>query len=144
MPERSVTRECDCPVPRDHREFSPGFRDGYCRHCGGWINPAWLSTDETFDEFFDHLARIPGVTPAFIQHCRQRELAGRPVFGHEFLARNNDIEASEEVADFANYMLFRCLRKRREGKPSNRAKALRAAHHAALAHQLALELAAEQ
>lgn len=144
MPEVSATRECDCPVPRDHKEFNPGYRDGWCRVCGGWINPEWLSTDENFDEFFGHLALVPGVGPEFVDHCRERELAGRPIFGHQFLARNNDIEASEEVSDFANYMLFRCLRKRREGKPENRPKALQAAYHAAMAHRLALELAAEQ
>lgn len=143
MAETSVSKECDCPVPADHKDFHAGFRDGWCRNCGRKLNPDWLSTDENFNRFFDHLAATPGVHPEFVEHCRRRELAGRPEFGCLFLDRENEIEGCEEVADFANYMMFSLLRRRREGRHENTAKALEAARHAAIAHRLALELASE-
>jgi hypothetical protein len=104
------------------------------------LDDRWLSTDSNFDEFFDHLSQSPDVPQAFVEHCRYRERAGRPVFGNRFHGRNNEREAAEEVADFAIYMLLGQLKRRRLGLPENRAKAMEAARHAAIAWRLAWEL----
>jgi len=123
-------RECDCAVPEDAGKIRPGW----CRMCGGRINPRWTSNDRTFSEFFDQLADLPDVEPSFIEHCRHRETAGRDEFGHAFLDRENCLEGLEEAADLAIYSELHLLRCRREGKREQTELALEAARLAALAY----------
>jgi len=129
-------RECDCPTPQDAGKNRPG----YCRICGGRISERWTSNDRTIQEFMDHLLSLPGVDPALIHQCVKRERTGREEFGHKFLARENEAEALEELADFVNYLLFRVLRARREGRPEKLEFVLQAAHHAALAYDITRRL----
>lgn len=131
--------KCECRRPPTAHRWPKR-----CLRCGGSLDPEWQSSDETFAEFFDHLACSPDVEAAFVEHCRMREEAGRPVFGQSFHRRNNEREAMEEVADFANYMLFGCLKRRRLGSEEQRAKAMEAARHAAIAWKLAVEIDQEK
>lgn len=124
-----MRRECQCEVPEYHGKIRPG----YCR-CGGWINPAWVSSDETFEAFFKQIAALPGVTPSMIEHCRQRERAGREEFGLAYLGRNNPLEGQEEGGDGGNYSFFETLKDIRAGEQEIDPDLLDAAHHFALAH----------
>jgi hypothetical protein len=99
-----------------------------------------VTTDELFAEFFDHLGACPDVPPGFVEHCRIRERAGRDLFGDEYLRRDNELEATEEAADFAIYMMLFLLRRRAEGREEDRSRALEAARHVAIGWRLALEL----
>ena len=123
-------RECDCAVPEDAGKIRPG----YCRFCGGRIPQDVLSTDKTFSEFFDQLAALPGVDPAFIEHCRRREFNGRDEFGNAFLDRENCLEGLEEACDLGIYSRLHLLRMRREHKREHVELALEAARLAALAY----------
>jgi hypothetical protein len=129
---------CRCKKPRIN-ERNPDF----CRTCGVRLSEEWLSTDENVSEFFDLVAPSPDVHDHFIQHCRDRERAGRDEFGLSYLIRDNEHEAMEEVADFAIYMYLTGLQRRRQGRYHHEAKALEAVRHAAIAHRLAAELAGE-
>lgn len=125
----SPLAQCDCPVPKESARWKL-----HCRACAGYIDPSWTSNDETFAEFFDQLKALPGVDATFIEHCRRRELAGRPEFGNSFLARENCLEALEEAADLALYSNLHLLKCRREGKREEVELALEAARLAALAY----------
>jgi hypothetical protein len=122
--------DCHCDMIEEH-EIRPGF----CRFCGGKLSAAWVSSDATFAEFFDQLADLPGVTPALIEQCRQRELDGRDEFGFAYLKRDNASEAREEGADLALYCYLSVLRARRDGQPEKIEAALEAARYAALAYE---------
>lgn len=130
---------CRCQRPRVNDR-----RPGWCRVCGVQLDRRVLSSDENFAEFFDHLLTSPDVHANFVNHCRAREVAGRDTFGLAYLSRENELEATEEVADYGIYLYLAMLRRKREGREVNWAKALEATRHAAIAHQLALELAAEE
>ena len=130
-----MTLSCRCDMIEEQ-----SIRPGYCRFCGGRIDPEWVSSDATFAEFFDQLAELPGVPSDLIEQCRDRELAGRETFGFAYLARDNPKEAREEIADFVLYIRLHLLCARREGRPEKVEAALRAAHHAALAYEITREL----
>lgn len=83
------------------------------------MDPEWVSSDETFNEFFDRLAEsVPGASDfeAFRAQCAARERAGRQTFGVQYLDRRNAIEALEEAADGANYLFFHALQKVKQGR----------------------------
>lgn len=124
-------RECNCIVPRP-RGATPNKPndDERCVECGLYINPAWTSNDGTMAEFFDRLEEslfplgVLAATPnddlrafhAFRLQAEVREIAGRRRFQHRHLGRDNPREATEEAADFANYMLYSLLADRRRGE----------------------------
>ena len=128
---------CACPVPREKPHDA-----GNCRSCGKVIEDRWVSNDRNFAEFFGRLRALPGVDRAFVDQCRSRELAGRDIFGHAFLGRQNADEGSEEAADLALYCYLGLLRARRERRHEQIELALEAAQHAAKAHATLLRLRA--
>ena len=124
-------RDCSCDRPRDHATVNPGFRDGWCATCGGYLNPDWLSTSQGLNRFLqragaDHLAGA---------HCYSRELAGRAEFGLAYLTRDNPAEGMEEAADGMIYSFLESLKDRRAGEPEVDFDLLDAARHFALAHE---------
>lgn len=127
--------QCDYPKPK-------GWRPNECVQCGRSIDPAYVSSDTTVEEFFSHLASIPGVDPGFIQQARDREKAGRDTFGMKYLGneRNNPAEAREEAADLAMYLHLHLLKCYREGQYEDVATAMEAAAHAAAAWKLLARL----
>lgn len=126
-----MRRDCECEAPQDHREFHAGFRDGWCRYCGGFLNPDWLTSTEGLQAFLD-AALVDPVTAA---HCHVREQAGRDEFGLAYLSRNNPAEGREEAVDGCNYAYFESLKDRRVGSRDLDFDLLDAARHFALAHQ---------
>lgn len=123
--------ECECPVPADHADAHPGFRDGWCRVCGGKLSDSWVATSDGLMEFLE-LARADYRSAA---HCHTRELAGRAEFGFAYLSRNNPEEAQEEAADGQIYCYLEVLKDRRAGETDIDFDLLDAASHFALAHQ---------
>lgn len=128
-----TTRRCECVPPRE-RSYGRG---GSCQSCGRLIDTRYMTSDTTFAKFFTQVGRLPDVTADFVDHCEDRERAGRPIFGHRFLARDNAAEAQEEAADGANYCFMADLRYRRSAgdaaEPGADPELLTAAHHFALA-----------
>lgn len=124
-------RECGCDTPADHADTHPGFRDGWCRHCGGVLADRWLSDTEDLTGFLN-LAQADYQSVA---HCQIRELAGRDQFGLAYLTRNNPAEAQEEAADGQIYCYLEVLKDRRSGESDVDFDLLDAARHFALAHQ---------
>ncbi len=107
----------------------------------GYIDPAWTSNEDTFRQFFGRLAdAMPAEKEwlsAFISHCQDREQAGRATFGHQFLGRDNMIEAAEEFADGSNYFFFNELQAFRAGEEIPWDLLLEGAYHAAMAWKAA-------
>lgn len=132
-----MTCRCDNPVRHANHRYN------CCGNCLRVLNEDWLANDRTFNEFFGYLAELPDVPTGFVEQCRARERAGRLTFGNSFHGRDNEIEATEEAADFAIYMMLGQLKRRRLGRPEDRAKALEASRLVARAWQLAMELDAE-
>lgn len=101
---------CQCRKPGNP---SNPRRSGSCVKCGKHFGPEWVSSDETFNQFFDRLRdSIPTVGPefdAFLLQCKQRELAGRDTFGYAYLDRDNVVEAYEEAVDGALYSFLDVL-----------------------------------
>src|SRR4051794_17482384 len=96
-PTQARRVSCACPKPRNPTDPR---KQGACQ-CGKVLDPAWVSSDATFNEFFGRLreAIFPVVGAefdSFVAQCKQRELAGRDTFGFEYLARSNITEAYEE------------------------------------------------
>lgn len=128
-------RLCKCespyPYPAPHRAHA-------CASCGSLIPDEWRSNDATVKEFYDRLDEAIPFDPA-IQPLREqaeaRELAGRETFGLRHLSRNNAVEATEEFADGAMYVVYEILNQRRRGEDEEWALALTAAYHAAKAHE---------
>ena len=148
--------ECELPVPRGATPNRPND-DERCVKCPGYINPAWTSNNETVAEFYDrleaslfHPARLRNPDEAvrafrsFRAQAEVRELAGRTKFGHSHLTRDNAMEATEEAADLANYMMFDLLSTRRRGDTEEIELALTAAQHAFEAWRYALALRARR
>ena len=147
-------RECHCEKPA----ISPDPRDeGMCQRCLARPGEAWTSCDATMAEFYDRLeeamfslaertAPVPSADLVAFREFRTqaeiRELAGRKTFGFKHLSRDNPREATEEVADASNYILFSLMDARRKGDAEEWSLALTAAKHAALAHKWALALRA--
>jgi hypothetical protein len=114
---------CTCPTP--HRGYRTEYRprgDQFCT-CGGYIEPAWCSTDKTMGEIYNRLAAInrttdpatgqEGVTEIFDQfriEALAREFAGRDKFGLRFLGRDNIRDGFEEATDGANYAAFEIIK----------------------------------
>lgn len=108
-------KRCQCRKPGDHP--SPN-RKGQCVRCALPFDPKWVSSDDTFNEFFARLREsLPVVGPefdSFLLQCKKRELAGRDTFGFEYLARDNVVEAYEEAADGCLYAYLDVLKTVRE------------------------------
>ncbi len=79
----------------------------------------------------------PSHRPPIHQHLRRlraprppaRELAGRDYYALRFHGIDNEAEAMEEAADWANYLAFGVLKRRREGRETHDDLALRAVFH---------------
>lgn len=148
-------RECSCVLPVE--SVNPR-RPNTCAACGLRISPEWSSTDENTREFFRRLGeglfpynRQTGELMAdkwyveFQAHCERRERAGREIFGLAFHRRDNPLEAMEEAADGAIYMLLDTLKQRREGRGDEDIDViLTAAKHFALAHKYLAALRAKR
>lgn len=117
----------------------------------------WQTTDETAREFYIRLAEalfpynqqtgelmVEPWFEDFREHCALREIAGRETFGFTYLSRSNEIEATEEAADGAIYMLLHGLRARREGWEPEDDVRFTAAYHFAKAHQYSRMLRAKR
>lgn len=134
-------RDCQCPKPVP---ITAPAKSHTCNRCGYWINPRWSSNDSTVSAFFNRLAEsIPvaewWVSP-FVEHCMQRELAGRDKFGFEYLVRDNPAEGLEEAADLALYSHLDVLKAKRAGNEDDIDAALQAAYHAGKAYEALLRL----
>lgn len=132
-------RECQCTKP--HR--SPNPRRPHACVCGLHISDEWDITDANVWAFFNRLAEgmfpneieLPPWFESFREHATRREAHGRHAFGHEYLRRENPVEAQEEAADGAIYLLLDLLRSRREGREEDIDVVLTAAMHFAQAHR---------
>jgi hypothetical protein len=111
-------RVCQCETPSEH--VTPS-KKGKCVRCDGLLDSSWLSSDQTMDTFWDRLEEslypngsAPDAFLAFKLQAQERERAGRSHFGLSYLTRENLREATEEIADAANYVLFDSLQAIRE------------------------------
>lgn len=140
---------CECSVPRERAD--PRFSS--CAACGHRISDELRNPDRQLRGFFDQLEDgIRGQSPkrppgfiAFRRHCEARERAGREEFGLGYLSRDNCIEALEEGADLAIYMVLDAVRHEHlYGEDADRALALSAALDAFRAYEKVRELAAKR
>lgn len=97
-------------------------------------------------EFYDRLEEGPPIETfeVFRRHCLEREMAGRPKFGHSFHAKDNIAEALEEASDGANYCAFDVLKAARAADHDDIDLALTAAWHFAKAYDSLLHLRAKR
>lgn len=132
-----MKRGCICDYPRPK-----GWRPSECIQCGRFIDPSYVSNDANLNEFFNHLASIPGVSPDFVEKCKARERAGRDEFGLKYLGsdRHNPKESHEEAADFAMYLYLHLLKCQRNGTYQDTATVMEACAHVASAWNLASKL----
>ena len=154
-------RECRCDIPDPYVGHPNPAKADKCRRCGCFVDPEYIRIDSHVAEFFDRLAEsqfhyypeghpkqgtlmTPDWWDDFREHCTVRELSGRDKFKLDYLARNNPIEACEEAADGALYMLLHGLRSLREGWADDTDVRLMAAYHFAQAHRYARMIAAKQ
>jgi hypothetical protein len=107
----------------------------------------------TVKAFYDRLqesiqgraSKPPDSFVVFREQCEARERAGRKKFEYEYLRRDNAVEALEEGADLANYMLFDSLQHIRQGEPGQDIDCeLMAAYHAYKAWTFAQEARAKR
>lgn len=148
-----MPKPCPCPIPQPSR--NPRKLND-CERCGLYVNPNLLRIDSQVAEFFDRLGEsqfpygpdgelmTPDWWNDFRSHCRLREWDGREKFGLDYLARDNPVEATEEAADLALYMLLDGLRAHRDGVDPEIDVALTCAWHAAQAHRYARILTAKR
>lgn len=127
---------CRCDIPQ---------QDGdrlFCRTCQQPISETWASTDSNIKAFFDELSEVPGIDPAFVRVCIDREKEGRSEYGMRYLGsnRSNPMEAVEEAADLAIYSYLHLLKCERDGTPEKREYAITAAYHAAMAYSALMSL----
>lgn len=111
-------RICECEAPSEH--ITP-TKKGKCVRCDGLLSPEWLSSDATMETFWARLedalypnGSAPDAFLAFKLQAQERERAGRTHFGLSYLKRDNLREATEELGDAANYVLFDSLQAIRE------------------------------
>jgi hypothetical protein len=106
---------CEKPIPSPIPAHA-----GQCLRCVSKIES--LTTDDTVAKFFDRLGESlfpydpfgelvsSDAWESFREHCERRELAGRDTFGNRFMSRDSILEAEEEAADLALYLLLDNLR----------------------------------
>lgn len=86
-----------------------------------------MSYEDSIREWQDQLNSI-GIDPHLVESSKARELAGREEFGDAWKNRDNVAEGGEEGADFMNYVFFKVLQRRAEGRDGRIDLGLIAAH----------------
>jgi hypothetical protein len=151
-----VLRVCHCPDPV---ESANPRRRGLCNRCLSHISQGqpWAITDATHNAFLDRMESAIRAAenwpankppPAHWQRFRylalERERAGRELFGHDYLTRDNTTEGVHEDIDGCNYLYFDYLQAIRNGDDEEWALILDAAYHDFKAHEARLNLKAKR